>query len=146
MVAIRKRNVNDIELLPHGSVSMHWHGSCAPTRMSTTVSKLPTRHLPPQCSGVALYDEGQALVLRPVTAGDPEATAEEDLPWLIHRHAKPVVVDLTAVEHFNSDFARWLLHLTKTLPANRLHVRNTSRSVRAGMRLLGFDRLVDLGQ
>jgi hypothetical protein len=88
--------------------------------MSTTVSKLPEHHAHPRCTGVALHDEGQAVILRPVSQDDPESISEVDLPWLIHRHAKPLVVDLAGLEQFNSDIARWLLHLTALLPSQRL--------------------------
>jgi anti-anti-sigma regulatory factor len=113
--------------------------------MSTTLSKVPTRRAPPQCAGIALRDEGQALVVRPVASADPELTPEDDLPWLAHRQAKPLVVDLSGFEQFNSDLARWLLRLANLLPSKRLHLRNTAPAVRAGMRMLGFDRLIDTG-
>lgn len=113
--------------------------------MSTTASKLPTRRAP-ACSGVSVTDEGQAIVLHPVSAQDPEAMPEDELAWRVHRQPKPVVVDLRGIEQFNSDCARWLMLLTNLLPSKRLHLRNATPSVRAGMRLLGFDRLVDTGQ
>jgi hypothetical protein len=109
--------------------------------MSTSTFKPAARRYPAQCVGIAVSDEAHALVLRPVALSDPDLTPEEDLPWLAHRQTKPLVIDLHGIELFNSDLARWLIHLTKMLPSHHFQLRNMTASVQSGMHLLGLDRL-----